>query len=133
MPRRRYRTCRRLVRAPTSHPRLARGDAVDDRADIYALGVIAHQALTGALPNLGVSPEPLATLVAQMLADDRFDRPTSTEILAALPEPLPEAIVLVEIADEVEPPRTRKLRWTPAYGMLATDVTDRDADDLTSS
>jgi serine/threonine protein kinase len=105
-------------------PELARGDAIDDRADIYALGVIAYQALTGVVPRALPSdphipalerrpdaPRELAQLVDQMLAGDRFDRPSSAEIRSDLdwlagvlpqtpPVPMPIA-------------RIRRPRWTP--------------------
>lgn len=99
---------------PYVAPEVSRGDAADDRADVYALGVIAYQALTGAFPN-GVPvcerrPDvirELATLIDQMIAMDRYDRPSMPEIRAFL--------------DELEPvvnaPRVRKPRWTPAEGV----------------
>ena len=83
-------------------PEQARGDAVDARADLFSLGVIAHQLLTGHLPD----PPPvfdwarsrwrgrkklvaaelessLADLVNRMLAGRRARRPRSAAVVAA--------------------------------------------------
>jgi eukaryotic-like serine/threonine-protein kinase len=43
-------------------PEQVRGEPVDSRADIYALGVLIYQALTGAYPFLGTTPQELERL-----------------------------------------------------------------------
>lgn len=132
-------------------PELVNGDAIDDRADVFALGVIGYQALTGDLPFDGVwlatvadgttqhapaevrcpdAPPALTGIVDQLLAWDRWDRPSSAEALADL----------TAIAADLAPPppprapsavRIRKPKWTPALPMgeglpdiVADDVTD---------
>ena len=112
-------------------PELACGDPIDDRVDVFALGVIAYQLLTGTLPfaqravthddtqhvptevHCPDVPRELTTLVDQMLAYDQWDRPSSAEIHAALVE-------LVELVATPAPlpslvHRIRKPRWTPGY------------------
>jgi eukaryotic-like serine/threonine-protein kinase len=129
-------------------PELVNGDTIDDRADVFALGVIAYQALTGELPFDGVwiatvadgttqhvpteircpdAPRELTGLVDQMLAWDRWDRPSSAEVhadLAALAADLSPAPPRPNIV------RIRKPKWTPALPM-GEGLPDIVADDLT--
>jgi serine/threonine-protein kinase len=113
-------------------PEVINGEALDDRADVFSLGVIAYQALTGELPFDGVwlatvadgetnhvpaqvrcptAPSRLCELIDQMLAWDRRDRPSSAETHGEL--------VLI-VADMLRAGgrgttvRIRKPRWTPA-------------------
>ena len=110
---------------PYIAPELVRGEPADDRADVFSLGVLAYQALTGALPRGDKTlerspdaPKELATLIDQMLSFDRFDRPTAAEIRADL-EWLADALELEGGDDhEVSPSssstlRIRRPRWTP--------------------
>jgi eukaryotic-like serine/threonine-protein kinase len=128
-----------------SAPELVAGDLIDDRADIFALGVIGYQALTGKLPFDGTfvgtattehvptavrcadAPPELTTLVDQMLAWDRWDRPSSAEAFSDL----------VSLAADLAPAppraanivRIRKPRWTPAL-PVGDGLPDIVADDL---
>ena len=124
-------------------PEIARGDATDDRADVFALGAIAYQALTGALPTPAISvpaalrcknaPPELTLLIDQMLAPDRFDRPTAAEVRAdlvrlagVLESSPPEHVVLVDTegVPELPPLRIRRPRWTPPVSYVASDLAD---------
>jgi serine/threonine-protein kinase len=85
-------------------PEQARGQDVDGKCDVYALGVLAYEALCGAPPftganaleviaqHLGRDPDPisehrpdisdeLASLVEMMLIKDRDFRPTAEQVL----------------------------------------------------
>ncbi len=126
--------------APFLAPELVRGDAVDDRLDIYALGVIAYQALTGSLPRHAEgqphlptldrcpdAPRELAQLIDQMLSPDRFDRPTSAEVrsdLDHLSEVLGASRHRADSEEVEDSPATalriRRPRWTPVYGTHTT-------------
>ena len=76
-------------------PEQARGQRVDHRSDIYALGVVVWELFTGDVPFRGDSP--LATLFKQIQDPLPFDHPRA----AALPAPLRPVI---EKAMAKEPP-----------------------------
>jgi serine/threonine protein kinase len=88
-------------------PEQARGNKTEERTDIYGLGVVAYQALTGRAPFVGASaveilvqhlnrpppalaprcpdaPYGLVELVEHMLAKDPEERPRAAEISARL-------------------------------------------------
>ncbi|MBA3541570.1 MAG: serine/threonine protein kinase [Deltaproteobacteria bacterium] len=116
-------------------PELAGGDAIDDRVDVYALGVIAYQLLTGVLPFVGRAiattgrshehmptevhcpdaPRELTRLVDQMLSHDRWDRPSTAEVQTEL------SFLLDTLATPTKSPasllRIRRPRWTPAIAF----------------
>lgn len=118
---------------PTDYtaPELVHGETVDDTADVFALGVIAFQALTGDLPFDGATvatrtpelapthvccpeaPLALSALVDQMLAWDRWERPSIAEVrveLSAIAEALAEP--LDKASSDV---RIRRPKWTPPF------------------
>ena len=119
------------VRGHYTAPELVAGEAIDDRADVYALGVIAYQAITGALPRVHRdtphiptserrpdAPQELALLIDQMLERDRSDRPQTGDIREDLEW----------LADMLHQPQPRKQqrehtgRWTPPMGGVATQI-----------
>jgi eukaryotic-like serine/threonine-protein kinase len=68
-------------------PEQARGEKVDGRSDVYALGVLCHEMLTGRVPFTGESP--LAVLVSHLtLAPPRL-----SEVLSTLPTELDEPVL----------------------------------------
>lgn len=72
---------------PYVAPEVVDGGTGDDRADVFALGALAYQALHGAPPGPGAvvhSASPmLAALVAQMLAPEPATRPAAADVLAS--------------------------------------------------
>jgi serine/threonine-protein kinase len=125
---------------PYVAPELVHGDSIDDRADVFALGVIAYRALTGTLPFDAVAtaadgsmrhvptevrcpdvPRELTGLIDQMLAQDRWDRPSSAEVrgelgwLANSLGPKPTEVV-----------RIRKPKWTPEIDFAKRADTESD-------
>ena len=83
-------------------PEQLRGDAVDGRADVFSLGVMAYEMLTGKLPygggsffdigmkqaageikvNTGDLPTGLATIIRSAIAYQRDGRPASPSAFA---------------------------------------------------
>lgn len=115
------------VRGHYTAPELADGDAIDESADVYALGVMAYQALTGALPRCHRdlphiptadrrpdAPRELAVLIDQMVSRERYDRPGSSEIREDLDW-------LAEVLHEPQP-RKHTGRWIPPLGNVSSVV-----------
>jgi serine/threonine-protein kinase len=116
-------------------PEQAVGDHVDERADIYAWGVIGYELLAGAHPFSGRNtaqqliaahiaeqpgdlrelhpgvPPALATLVMRCMEKDPSGRPQSaTEVLHAMEDP---ALTGTANAMPVAAARSRSVRWLP--------------------
>lgn len=128
---------------PYLAPELSRGEAADDRADVFSLGVLAYQALTGAYPRGTLdfafiptaercpdAPRELTSLIDQMLSVDRFDRPTSAEIRSDL-DWLAHALSIELRIDThaTSGVRIRKPRWTPAIEPTIHSIDPVDSDD----
>ena len=110
-------------------PEVVSGDVVDDRADVFALGVIGYKLVTGQLPfergatqtrndneqhvpteqRAPDAPRELSAMIDQMLAYNRWDRPSSTEVHKDLGW-LVEALSAAQL-------RIRRPRWTPPTHM----------------
>jgi serine/threonine-protein kinase len=124
------RTSMVLGSAPYIAPEMARGEKADERSDIYSLGCVLYELLTGRPPFTGELPEAvmsqhtsvapcppreleptvpavLDALVVRMLAKRREDRPqTAAELVSELPASLREPSPPVFAAPTAPPPRT---------------------------
>lgn len=118
---------------PFTAPELLAGDTIDDRADVYALGVAAYRALTGELPraqpvptevHCPEVPRELSALIDQMLAFERWDRPSAAEVRAELGW-LATSLATSKAPDVV---RIRKPRWTPQIDLGTRMRADTEAD-----
>ncbi|MBA3454549.1 MAG: serine/threonine protein kinase [Deltaproteobacteria bacterium] len=124
-------------------PEVVRGEPVDGRADVFALGVIAYAALSGVEPfaddtayvplrtRCPAAPPELTVLIDQMLAEDPSERPTAAEVHGDLVELV---VDVVETPTAPVPMRMRKPRWTPpmtfaAVGPASDDEIEIDLDE----
>jgi serine/threonine protein kinase len=79
-------------------PEVACGEPIDSRGDVFALGVVAYEALSLSRPTVPASrrcpgaPRRLTALIDRMLSVDALARPTCAEVRA-------EAVSLVELVD----------------------------------
>jgi hypothetical protein len=81
-------------------PEQARGEKVDGRSDVYALGVLSHQLLTGTLPIVGGST--ITVLMAHIMQP----APRASESLAGLSPELDEPILRMLAKDPQGRPAT---------------------------
>ena len=79
-------------------PEQARGDQVDGRSDVYALGVLCHELLTGHLPITGENT--IAVLMAHIIQAP----PKLSEVCPELPSELDEPVLrMLEKKPEARP------------------------------
>jgi serine/threonine protein kinase len=111
---------------PAEHDRTAPetllDGTLDERTDLYGLGLVLHLALTGRPPGEGDLPPRLERLVTRLLSEDPADRPSTADVvvrqLAAFREPPPVERPPTTAPDPAPPPRRRRLARTVA-GIVA--------------
>jgi serine/threonine protein kinase len=125
--------------SPYTAPELVMGDPIDDRSDVFAIGVLAYELLTQRTPALGQGPHvsaehfgvpaELARVVDSMLRSDRWDRPSSSEVYADLCWLADAAVAQLRptaTAASASLLRIRRPRWTPALDFADGQQTDSD-------
>jgi eukaryotic-like serine/threonine-protein kinase len=103
-------------------PEQARGKAVDGRSDIYALGVIACEALCGAPPFEGDSP--LDVVIQHLTAEPESLRARRPE----LPEALDDLVLMMLAKEAVDRPSIVEIH--EALAAIVVEEMETDADDV---
>ncbi len=120
---------------PFTAAELVHGDILDDRVDVFALGVVAYRALTGLMPSAHPVPtevhcpevpRELSALVDQMMSRDRWDRPSAAEVRSELAR---LATSLADRSGPAEVVRVRKPRWTPQIDLGSKLRAQTESDD----
>ncbi|HWA73153.1 MAG TPA: serine/threonine-protein kinase [Polyangiaceae bacterium] len=107
-------------------PEAARGDAPAPPADIFALGVLLHQMLSGRLPKPGESAiaAPLSALVNRAIAlepSERFESAAEFEAALAAALPLVSATRIPSSPSAWLPPE--ELSWQRAVALILAGAT----------
>ncbi len=100
-------------------PEQARGDELDARCDVYAVGVILYELLTGSVPFTGNTPLNVLTAQLTQAPDEPHTRSPDRSITPAL-----EAVVMHSLAKD---PRDR-YATAAALAVAVTQATKEPAD-----